>query len=238
MFYKANKALIYATMGLSVASMGSAAMADVLVTRSSGAAARQYPRGTRLDDNQVIVLGAGDSITILTSRGTRQYSRPGRYPLSGPRLAASNGVGFTNAIARTGVSRTGEPVSTPATWQIEIGMSGPFCIAQGQPVSFWRYDTEGAASYTVTRLVDSSSATVAFSAGENQSAWPSSFVPHNGTYRVEGPGGYNAQEIVITSLAVDLTDPVAVGAALLENGCDEQLSAFATENESEAGDAS
>jgi hypothetical protein len=242
MFFKANKTVIYATIGLALASMGSAAVADVLVTRSSGAAARQYPRGTRLGDDQVIVLGRGDSVTILTSRGTRRYSQPGRYPVDGPRLRASNSVGVTSGsrgIARTGVSRTGTSLVPPPTaWQIDIDASGPFCIAEGQSVSFWRYSVDDSKTYTLTRLADNSSVTIAFGGGQRLSAWPSGFVPHNGTYRIEAADGSSSQEIVLTSLAVDLNDEVAVGQALLENGCDGQLDTFVRESTGDDGEAS
>ena len=54
MFFKANKSALYAIMGIALASTGSAALADVLVTRSSGSIARAFPRGSDKQRNPAV----------------------------------------------------------------------------------------------------------------------------------------------------------------------------------------
>ncbi|MCA1749272.1 MAG: hypothetical protein LC634_06980, partial [Sphingomonadales bacterium] len=92
MFCKANRFGVLLLAGAAMASVSTAAIADVLVTRSIGAAAREYPRGTRLADDAVLTITRGDSVTVLTSNGTRQFRTPGRWRVDGRRVLANGNL--------------------------------------------------------------------------------------------------------------------------------------------------
>ncbi len=230
MCYKPSKSLAYAMMGLALAATSGAALADVLVTYSSGAAARAYPRGARLDDNAQIVLGRNDRVTVLTSGGTRQYRGPGTYSASGPRQIASSlaARGSASARARTGVSRgdLATDGTTPArdVWQLDIGQTGLFCYLPGQPVTLWRADAQSPSAMTIT---GENSATVSFAANQWTQSWPTTLTASSGSeYRISWPGGAAPTQVKFVELTAEADDTVDIGAELLANGCERQLEAL------------
>ena len=248
MFYRKSKAAIYALAGISLASLGSAALADVLVTQSAGAVARQHPRGTRIADNTSIVLGTGDSLTVLTGDGMRRYRGPGRYRIGGARqLAGSALAGSTSrGVARTGVSRgelprlTGEiPPDHPMyrkVWQVDIGHSGPFCLVEGQSATLWREDAEAPLDVTLERVPGGTSHALHFDAGQWAIEWPNAIAGEAGAeYRISWPGAEQPTTVTFAPLAVEATDQVAVGAALYESGCHGQLDALVAHSERVGG---
>ena len=234
MFYKARKIGFYALAGASLAAISGTALADVLVTQSSGAAAREYPRGTKLADNAVITLDRGDSVTVLTSSGMRRFRGRGRHRVSGPRQVASGAVRTSGSagVARLGVSRTGEtaavdPASIRSTWQVDIAESGPVCFLPDQQLSLWRSEAGTERTVTVTRVPDGASQTVSFAADERAQSWPSGFAAVPDTeYQISYPGAIAPTRITFRPIDADSADQIAVGAALAEQGCDAQFDAF------------
>ncbi|MGJ8537623.1 MAG: hypothetical protein ACSHW2_10755 [Parasphingopyxis sp.] len=227
MFFKANRSTLYAIMGIALASTGSAALADVLVTRSSGTIAREIPRGSRLSDTQTLRLSAGDRVTVLTSNGTRQFNGPGRFRINGPVRVASGGVTTrgNNGTARTGVSRGADPIMrTP--WQVNIIEGGPFCVVEGQPLELWRGNASIDAEVTVTRVADGESMTIRMAQGEYAQSWPAGLAVTGGTYTVAIQGSTAHAQMEFVPLSIDADDSVAVGQALLSNECDGQLDAM------------
>lgn len=233
MFYRVSKSALFATAGIALASMGSAAMADVLVTRSSGAIAREYPRGSRLDDGQVIRLRVGDRMTVLGRNGTRQYARPGRYTIGAQLRVATTGVTTRgqNGIARTGVSR-GLPGIAPISaanrtvWQMDIDQTGTFCMLASEPVSLWRSNASEAADVVVTRTADGENMTVRFAEGDFSVSWPEDLTAMSGAYVLRRGAGDTDTQVNIVGIDADATDRLALGGALIENGCEVQLEAY------------
>ena len=232
MFYKVSKSALFATAGIALASMGSAAMADVLVTRSSGAIAREYPRGSRLDNGDVIRLRAGDELTVLSRTGTRQYSRPGRYTIGASLRVAASGIQTRgqNRIPRTGASR-GLPSLAPISaanrtvWQLDIDQPGTFCMLASEPVSLWRSNASEAVDVVVTRTADGENMTIRFAEGDFSVGWPEDLTAMSGDYVIGAPATSAGTQISIVSIETDSTDHLALGAALIENGCEVQLEA-------------
>lgn len=229
MFFKANKSALYAIMGVALASTGSAALADVLVTRSSGAIAREIPRGTRLGDNATLRLSANDRVTVLTGSGTRQFNGPGRFRVDGPVRVASGSITTTgrNGTARTGASR-GDPTDammrTP--WQLNIIESGPFCVVDGQAPDLWRGNASIDADVVITRVADGESMTINMPQGEFSQSWPEGLAVTGGTYMVVIQGSTAHAHMEFIPVTVDTEDAVAVGDALISNECDGQLDAL------------
>lgn len=227
MFFKTNRSTLYAIMGIALASTGSAALADVLVTRSSGTIAREIPRGSRLSDTRVLRLSAGDRVTVLTSSGTRQFNGPGRFRIDGPVRMASGGVTTrgNNGTARTGVSR-GPDVIVRTPWQVNIIEGGPFCVVDNQALELWRGNASIDADVTVTRVADGESRTVTMAQGEYAQSWPEGLAVTGGTYTIAIQGSTAHAQMEFVPLSVDANDTVAVGEALLSNECDGQLDAM------------
>lgn len=228
MFFKANKSALYAIMGIALASTGSAALADVLVTRSSGAIAREIPRGTRLGDSATLRLSAGDQLTVLTSNGTRQFNGPGRFRVDGPVRVASGSITTSglNGTARTGASR-GDPSAFNRTpWQVNITESGPYCVVAGQPLELWRGNATIDAEVVITRASDGESTTITMAVGEHSASWPNNFSATGGTYAVVIEGSTSHANVEFVPVNVDVDDDVAVGAAFLSNECNGQLIAM------------
>lgn len=240
MFCMGSKFGILLLAGAAAASVSSAAMADVLVTRSIGAAAREYPRGTRLADDAVIELERGDSVTILGRNGTRQFRTPGRWRVDGRRVLANGNLSRANAsgLARTGVSRTGvgaDGIPVRTVWQIEMSEPGKVCFVSGEANTIRRGSAEAPRELTVTRTSDGASRTVSFGESDWSQPWPGDFERSPDiAYEISYPGAVTPTSITFLPLAVDAEDEVAVGAALIENGCDAQFQAM-MENAEPAG---
>ena len=233
MFYRVSKSALLATAGIALASMGTAAMADVLVTRSSGAIAREYPRGARLDNGDVIRLRAGDTLTVLGRSGTRQYSRPGRYTIGATLRVASSGITTRgqNGVARTGASR-GLPGIAPISaanrtvWQLDIDQAGTFCMLASEPVSLWRSNASEAADVVVTRTADGENMTVRFAEGDFSVSWPEDLTAMSGGYVFRGGEGTSGTQVEFVGIEADSTDRLALGGAVLDTGCEVQLEAY------------
>lgn len=255
MFYKASKLSRVALAAIALAATSGTAAADVLVAQSSGAAARTYPRGTRLADDASIVLGRGDRVSVLTPRGMQRFEGPGRFRVGGARQLASSALASgrrSQSVARTGVSRgrpparAGEtvPVDHPMyrkVWQVNVAETGPFCYVAGQPVSLWRADAEAPATLTLTRGADRTSRTIEFAENQWAHEWPADFAAEAGAeYLLSWAGAEAPVRVIFQPLATDATDQVAVGAALLESGCEAQLDALvdrATREQEAAGES-
>ncbi|WP_299328326.1 hypothetical protein [Parasphingopyxis sp.] len=230
MFYKASKSAFYAVAGVALAAMSGTAMADVLVTQSSGAIGRELPRGTRLADDRIITLRAGDRVTVLTSNGTRRFASPGRYRVGGTQQVASRGV-RTNGrrgVAMTGASRTFTPIGAASRteWQVDIDQPGTFCIADGRPISLWRSNASHAAALIITRASNGQSMTVTLPEGDFSETWPDGMAMQSGIYTIQITGDPVQREIEFVTIEGDLNDQVVLGAALLENECNVQLEAM------------
>lgn len=244
MFYKLNKVALYAVAGASLAAIGTAASADVLVTSSSGYAAREYPRGTSLNDNAVFVLRRGDTVVVLTPQGTRRFRGPGRFRATGARQRSGNVLASASSSSvrpRTGVIRSGPGALDASdypergTWQVDISDSGNFCYVATQPITIWRPSMDDAQQITITRRTDNVSETVIFDEDQAAQAWPTGFTAVPGAeYWINWDNNIVATRITFTQLSVDLADPVAVGAALHENNCDDQLDALVRQAEASA----
>ena len=232
MFYKASKSALYAVAGVALATMSGTAMADVLVTQSSGAIGRELPRGTRLPDDRIITLRGGDSVTVLTSNGTRRFARPGRYRVGGTTQTASRGIRTTGSrgVAMTGASRTFDglaPISAASrsVWQIDIDQPGRFCLADSRPISLWRANASQAAAVIITQSSSGASMTVTLPEGHFSQSWPENMTAERGIYTIQITGDPLERQIEFVTIDADLTDPLSVGGALVEHGCEVQLEA-------------
>ena len=150
-----------------------AAMAGVVV-KSSGPSASTYKVGTKLDDDATITLKAGDSVTVLTSKGTRVMKGAGTFRVGEkpkePRMRFAN---FTRRNAagrvRTGAVRTGDtggPATRPNMWYVDVTQPGTTCLYDFDTVRMWRPDTSEAATYILVEPEHAEAVEVNFEATE------------------------------------------------------------------------
>jgi hypothetical protein len=121
-----------------------AALADVLIVRSTGPSATSYPVRTRLPDNGRIVLAAGDRVVLVGPAGTRTLIGPGRFQaapvlrtvIGRQRTAARFAAVLTQGGTRQSAAaiRRDNPNAPPlprhsgqGLWSFPIGYSGAVC---------------------------------------------------------------------------------------------------------------
>lgn len=153
---KTNARLTGLALVSAVLAMPAAAIAGVVV-KSTGPSASQYPVGSKVDDDATITLRAGDSVTVLTSRGTKVMKGAGTYKVgekpkeTRARFSALTRKRAANRV-RTGAVRTGftgGPVQNPNLWYIDVTQPGTFCLYELESVRLWRPNTDDIATYTM-----------------------------------------------------------------------------------------
>jgi hypothetical protein len=219
-----NKLGRVALAALLAAAAGSAA-ANVLVVRSAGPSARAYPAGRSLPDNAQIALQAGDTLVVLGSTGTRTFRGPGNFSPSaavraGPRTLAAN----DGRRARIGAVRNAGIVPrSPTIWHVDVTQSGTICLAGTGNVMLWRPDAGVATTLAITPP-GGQPRNAPWPAGQATLAWPSGMpVVNGGAYSFAQPGVAAPVQITFRTLDTEPTDLQAVAAALIANGCQEQL---------------
>ena len=201
------------------------AAASVLVVRASGPSAASYPPGRSLPDNARITLRANDTLVVLGGSGTRTFRGPGTFSpsaavVAGQRTLASN----DGRRARIGAVRNAGIVPrSPTIWHVDVTQSGTICLASNRNVMLWRPDATAPLNLTIT-APGGASRTVAWPAGQPTLAWPAGTRIANGAaYGFRQPGVAVPTQIIFRILASDPPDLQAVAAALIANGCQDQL---------------
>ena len=225
----------FALAALLVTGAASAA-ANVLVVRSSGPSAKNYPPGRSLPDNARIVLQPSDTLVVLARGGTRTFRGPGTFSpgtvaQSGTRSAASSG----DRRARIGAVRTAGLVPRgPTIWHVDVSQSGTICLASTTDVMLWRPESTEAATVTIT-APGGESQSLQWPAGQATIAWPTALgIANGGEYRFRQPGVAVPTRITFRTLASEPTDLTEVAAALIENQCQEQLDLLVESTEESA----
>lgn len=229
-------------MGAAALALPVAAMAGVVV-KSTGPSARQYPVGTKLDDNASIKLEAGDVITVLTAGGTRVIKGAGVFRVGDrPQVAADRFASLTRKRAATRV-RTGavrgdsdEIVSNPSLWYVDVTRSGTICLYDLATVRLWRPGTQGTSTYRIAEGTGASQSEVTFDDTVTVAAIDPARLPitESGHYMITAPDGATSAHINFVLLADDITAPDELAEALIAKGCTVQLEALASSLEASA----
>lgn len=219
--------LFVAALALGVAGSASAA---ILVVRSSGPAARSFPPGRSLADNQRITLGANDRLVLLDGRGTRELRGPGTFTPAAPASAASRAAAFsavtggTQRRARIGAVRSvgAAPPRPPNIWHVDVARNATICVADPAAVTLWRPDPQEATALTVTG--SGGPRTLQWAAGQSTLAWPRDLPVGSGAaYQLSRPGAAAPTELRFQALPSAQLGLEAMAASLIRNGCDAQL---------------
>lgn len=208
--------------------IASAASAGTIVISASGPSARSYPAGKSLGAGSRIVLAAGDTLTVLDSRGTRTLRGP--ITTSAEAAAVTTSKSFADLIqtqnrrrARTGAIRGSGVEPKPANmWQVDLTRGGTFCVADPSAVELWRPQMEKAATVTVAQH-SGASASAQFSNGQNVTSWPKGLpIAEGRDYVVSGGGLTRPASVRFAMLGSATTDPAETYAALDARGCNAQ----------------
>ena len=229
-------------VGAAALALPVAAMAGVVV-KSTGPSARQYPVGTKLDDNASIRLEAGDVVTVLTAGGTRVIKGAGTFRVGDrPQVAADRFASLTRKRAATRV-RTGavrgdsdEVVSNPSLWYVDVTRSGTICLYDLATVRLWRPGTQGTSTYRIADSAGTMQSEVTFDDTVTVAAIDPARLPitEAGHYMITAPDGVTSAHVNFVLLADDITAPDALAEALIAKGCTVQLEALASSLEASA----
>jgi hypothetical protein len=201
------------------------AAANVLVVRSSGPSAGAYPVGRSLPDNAQITLRAGDSLVVLGPAGTRAFRGPGTFsPGTVARAGARTIASSDGRRARIGAVRSAGIVPRgPTIWHVDVTQSGTFCLASARNVMLWRPDASTRTTLTLTGP-GARPRPVTWAAGRATLAWPAGApIASGSTYSFGQSGVAVPTQITFRVLASEPADLEGVAAALIANGCQDQL---------------
>lgn len=212
---------------IAAASLGGIALAETLVVRAGGPSARAYPAGKALPGNARIALKAGDTLTVLDSKGTRTLRGPGTF-MAEPAGATRTNTSFASLVSarkgprpRTGASR-GPDARPLSLWDIDTRASGAICIPAGTPVGIWRPDGGNAATMAIRADQTGQTATANFGIGKSSVSWPSALPTSEGSsYTLTAPG-QPPVKLRFTTLSANLDDMTGTAAALYAKGCSTQ----------------
>ena len=208
-----------------LATAAASAAANVLVVRSAGPSASAYPAGRSLPDNARITLQAGDSLTVLGAGGTRSFRGPGTFsPTAAVRAGSQTLAANDGRRARIGAVRNAGIVPrSPTIWHVDVTQSGTICLAGTSNVMLWRPDSSAQTTLTITPPGGTAQA-LRWPANQATIAWPSGTqIVNGGAYSFAEPGVAVPTRITFRTLTTEPTDLQAVAAALIENGCQDQL---------------
>ena len=214
------------TLALVVAAGAASAAANVLVVRATGPSAKSYPAGRSLPDNARITLRPGDTVVVLGANGTRTFRGPGNFSPSAQVVAAARTVTTAGGRrARIGAVRNAGilPIAPSTIWQIDVAQSSTFCRAGSEPLVLWRADTSRSANLTIEGPAGVTRELL-WPAGAATVAWPTDLPVVDATdYQLRVTGAPTPARVRFRTLNPVPADMPGVAAALISNGCSEQL---------------
>ena len=203
------------------------------VVASSGPSASKYPVGKKLADTDRITLRAGDSVTVLDSKGTRVISGAGTHVVGARGTSrASTFASLTRrnsgSRARTGAVRSGKPASSapkPNLWNVDVSRGGTMCVPGTEAMQLYRPGGEGKATYRIEQSDTPSHIHVTFEDGTNVADLDTGQMPitPGANYIISGPNGGSPVTVSFTTLDEVYRDPEELASDLIANGCTGQL---------------
>lgn len=223
-----------ATAGALLVGIGAgAALAEpaVIVKSSAG----EFPVGSKIDDAKTITLESGDTVTVLTSKGTRTMRGPGTFKVGD--TPKSNRARFahltrtraasrtaTGAVRSAAVEETTRPLS-PNLYYIDVARSGTMCVTDMQQVRLWRPFNSGIETYKVTDTKTQTTVDVTFDDGESVAPIDPTLlnISEGASYMVTGPEAAEPATVTFASLGQEYSAADELANALIEKGCMVQL---------------
>lgn len=194
-----------------------------VVAVASGAIATAHPPGSQIDDDEQVVLRAGDELLLITRAGTVKWV--------GPKVARLNpdlepGPTVTALLALPDpVQMAALPPQTapPGVWTIDIARSDTVCIADRLAIALWRSDT--ATPLTLQLLRRGAPTDISFAAAQSIAMVPPAVaVADNDVLTLHGL----SRPVTLTVRMIRAPRRLdGLAAALVKAGCQGQLSRLA-----------
>lgn len=211
---------------------GSAALAAPAVVVKSSAS--EFPVGSKVDDADTITLESGESVTVLTSKGSRTMKGPGTFEVGAK--PKSNRARFANFTRKQAASRSGtgavrganddiaRPVN-PNVYYVDVERSGAVCLYNLEAVRLWRPYNDGIQTYQVLDPQTENSIDVTFDVGDSVAPLdPALLTLAEGVeYTVTGPDGASEATISFVNMPEEYEQADTFADALIERGCMVQL---------------
>lgn len=216
--------LMRPALALALASAAGTAAANVLVVRSAGPSARNYPPGMSLRDDASVRLSAGDSITVLGPSGTRIFRGPGAFRVAGPVQTNrwADAMARNDRRNRLGVVRGGG--RPPSPWYVDVTRGGPVCLPERTSAALWRADAGAPATLAIS-APGSAETRVEWPAGQATLAWPGSLpIAADSVYQLSGAGA--PVQLRFKTVGSAPADRQELAALLIREGCESQLNAL------------
>jgi len=224
-----SKAPLRALFAACLLASASAALADILVVRSTGPSAKSFPPGKRIAEGSRVVLKANDSIDLLDGRGTRTLRGPGTFVAGAASGRTASNVPVTQRRARIGAVRSvgGGELRPPSIWHVDVSKSSTYCVAEPKKLTLWRSDASGPATLNIVRASGGPATRVNWEAGSSTLAWPTSLaITDNSEFRLSTAGVAAATSIKFRILPQPALGLENMASFLLTNQCAAQLDMF------------
>jgi hypothetical protein len=222
-----SSAIARALIAAAFLATATAAMADILVVRSTGPSAKGFPPGRRLPESARLVLKAGDQLVVLDGRGTRIIRGPGAFTAGAPAVGrVASAAPAVERRARIGAVRglDSGALRPPSIWHVDVARSSNVCVADSSKVTLWRADAAAAAALTIAGQ-GGRSKRLAWQPGSSTLAWPSDLpVAEGAEYRLSGSG--EPVTIRFRAMPAKPAGLEDMAQALIRNQCDAQLDLF------------
>lgn len=200
------------------------AAAEILILRSVGPSARNYPAGRRVADNASFTLRPGDSVVVLAGGGTRTFRGPGTFTANGPArggIASAQVRRNTGAVRGAGDAEVRRPTDV---WHVDVSQSGRACIPAGARPTLWRPSSDRTVRLTI-RPQTGSPQTIDWNRGQATVQWPAAIpVVDGASYQLSWTGAPTPTRLTARMLpALPVNNVEAVATALVANQCRGQL---------------
>jgi hypothetical protein len=221
-------------VALLLASSATAASAAILVVRSTGPSAKNFPPGKSLSENGKITLKANDMLVVLDGRGTRTLRGPGTFAPGAPAQGATRSAPAATVASATpqrrarigavrGTGLKAGPARPANIWQIDVTKSSTICLADKSNVTLWRGDATKPVTLTLSRAGGTSDK-IQWPAGQATVTWPGGVEIADGAdYRLSWPGAATPTTVRFKTLSAKPGGLEDTATALIQNGCDAQL---------------
>jgi hypothetical protein len=205
-----------------------AALADILVVRSTGPSARSFAPGKRLPETARISLKPGDQLIVLDGRGTRVIRGPGTFTAGVPAAARIESGPASQRRARIGAVRGVEKgeLRPPSIWHVDVARSSNVCVADPAKVTLWRADPTRTLTLNIGRP-GGRSKQLGWQTGSSTLAWPSELPVTDGAeYRLSWSGGATPTAIRFRTMPANPAGLEDTAQILIRNRCEAQLDQF------------
>jgi hypothetical protein len=224
-----SKAFVRPLLAAAFLVTSGAALADILVVRSSGPSAKGFPPGKRLPESARISLKASDQLVVLDGRGTRVIRGPGTFTAGAPTAGrVASAAPAVQRRARIGAVRgleTGE-LRPPSIWHVDVARSSNVCVADARKVTLWRADAAEALTLNIGGP-GGRTERLSWPPGSSTLAWPSDLPVADGAeYRLSWSGGSVPTSLRFRTIPARPAGLEDMAQTLIRNQCDAQLDLF------------